>query len=762
VATDSPRGSLDEHPENRETHFVTHPQDNPVPQKPANKDLGRWDPRVLLATLRKNKWLILSTTVVISAGVGFWSMGQPPVYEAECVLQYEPSPSQPLEGAMEDVVAPVDSFWLAQEFFATQNRILKSRSLAERVVTKVGLHTDPAFFGVPAEERRTWRPATVTAAAARLQERLTVEQENETRLVHVRVTDANAERATLVANAFCDVYIDKTMEDRLGTAVSAFNWLNTRLGDLNTHVDESERALHTFREQNGILDVSMEVRQEILATRIRFFSEALTKTRVRHIELLARHRQLQSSLADNPLSVSASTLLQDEQVGTLRQALHGKLAERDALGTRYSEEHPQLRALDAQITALRSQLTTEIRTRVEAAALDLREVEAEERGLRGALEEARQAGSEFNQLNSEYARRNGERENYSHLRTEVLQRSTEIGLAQQLRVALASVVDRAIVPRSQVGPRTPLHVLLALVVGLLVGCALAYLRNSLDRTVRSAEHIEDLGLTVLGVLPTFKRELNGKALKSERDSDRQNDLLVHQQPTSAVAECARAIRTNLAFLGTDEPLRSIVVASPGPQEGKTTMASTLAIVLVQAGKRVLLVDTDLRKPRLRRVFGLSSKDGVTTVLLGEKRLTEAVQRTEIPGLSVLTSGPLAPNPAELLHTARFRELLREAQEVFDIVILDSPPLGVVTDAVLIAAQVKGTLLVSRMRQTSRVALRQVTAQLRGVGASIVGVVLNDADLSTDGYEYSRYYYYRGTEYRDISTDEAATSPAAAD
>jgi capsular exopolysaccharide synthesis family protein len=237
------------------------------------------------------------------------------------------------------------------------------------------------------------------------------------------------------------------------------------------------------------------------------------------------------------------------------------------------------------------------------------------------------------------------------------------------------------------------------------------------------------------------------------------DLVVHTHPKSSAAECCRTIRTNLMFMSADTPRKTLVVTSASPREGKTTVSLSLAISLAQSGKRVLLVDTDLRKPRIHRTFGKSSARGVTTVLVGEHSLEEAIQETEIPQLDTLAAGPIPPNPSELLHTAQFRDLVAHLARTYDQVIFDSPPLAAVTDAAIIAPQVDGAILVIHGRKTSRDALRSALRQLRDVHSHVIGGVLNDIDLSARQYGYGQYYYYYHTEeYRADDPGDHDDSP----
>jgi capsular exopolysaccharide synthesis family protein len=212
-------------------------------------------------------------------------------------------------------------------------------------------------------------------------------------------------------------------------------------------------------------------------------------------------------------------------------------------------------------------------------------------------------------------------------------------------------------------------------------------------------------------------------------------------------------------MSADRPRKTLVVTSASPREGKTTVSISLAISLAQSGKRILLVDTDLRKPRIHRSFGKPLSRGVTTILVGEHTAKEAIQDTEIPGLSLLASGPVPPNPSELLHTEQFQKLIADLAKNYDHLILDSPPLAAVTDAAIISPQVDGTILIIHTQRTTREALRSALRQLRDVSGHLVGGVLNDVDLSTHRYGYSSYYYYRSESYYDSDEGEGPERPS---
>jgi capsular exopolysaccharide synthesis family protein len=559
------------------------------------------------------------------------------------------------------------------------------------------------------------------------------------------------------------------MEDRLGATSSALEWLGKQLDTLKNQLEQSELALHQFSEQHSNLAVSLEDQQNIVAANIDQLSRALTSTKTRRIEAEARLGELKAALRDDPSDVHTSTILANPTIGQLRERYRTLVTEREALSVQYGEAHPKIVSINAQIGTVREAMRKAIGAMVSAAQSDLNEIQKIEKGEQGALGGANKVGLELNLQEITFRRLQRERDNTAKLYGTLLERTAQTDLTRALQVSYVRLVDQALVPNSSVSPRVRLSLSVGMLLGLLLGIAIAITLEQLDRVIRTVEDAEALGLTVLGVVPRIEEggHASGPAYARRRRSNvaevvRNRDLVVHSHPKSSVAECCRTIRTNLSFMGAEHPIRTLVVTSASPREGKTTVALSLAISFAQSGKRVLVVDTDLRKPRTHKALGLPNARGVTTILVGEHNSKDVIQATEVPGLDVLTSGPIPPNPAELLHTEQFHDLLADLRRRYDHVIFDSPPLAAVTDAAIVGPQMDGVLLVVHGQKTTREALRSALRQLRDVKAHVVGGLLNDVDLSSRHYGYGSYYYYHGEGYYQSDDDKPrrADAPAA--
>ena len=415
--------------------------------------------------------------------------------------------------------------------------------------------------------------------------------------------------------------------------------------------------------------------------------------------------------------------------------------------------------LQAQIDGLREQLRGELDGMLRAAEADVRQAQSTEGGLREALERAQAAGLELNMREIEYSRLTRERDNNVKLYEVVLERSAAADITRMLRTTFVRMIDRALPPASAVSPRMSMNVGIGGALGLALGLLVAFVLGRLDTRIRSLEEFEEFGATVLGVLPKMEATEGARPARARRRrddvSDAARDLITHRQPLSAVAENFRTIRTNLVFMTGEQRLGVIAVTSANPREGKTLIVANLATSLAQSGKRVIVIDTDLRRPRVHRAFGLRSDVGVTSVIAGQLPFGEAVQQSGVPGVDVMPSGPIPPNPAELLHRDSFKELIAEARRRYDVVIFDSPPLGAVIDAAVLAPQVDGVIVVARPGETRRPAMRAMLRQLGDVGASLLGAIVNGVDRRAGGSSYAGagYYYSRDKAYYTAHADD---------
>ncbi len=711
---------------------------------------------VIWKTVRKHWATAMATLIVVTVGTVFYTLGQKKIYEAQSTILFDPNPPRPLGRRVESVVemgAP--GYWLNQEYYETQYHIIRSRRVALAVVNELGLNNDPRFVqNLPYKDqpKKTERMSPEMASEI-LRSRLEVQPVRDSRLAVVKLRDASPQRAQRVLAALVDTYVAQNLDNALQTTSSATDWLRNQLDSLKGDLKTSEIALHAYKKNNDILSVAFDDKSNMLTAEMSTINTELTNVRARIQEAAARKAVLAKVRDDDPNLIQSSELLKSPVLNSLRIQYERTVRDRDALaGSGKGENHPEMVAANNSIARARKSILTEIRNVKKAVNRDVAVLARQAGGLKAMLEKAKQQAHGHNLLEIEYNRLRRSKENTEKLYSLVLERTKEADLTQMLRVNNISVVDRPLLPRTAVFPRVPLNIAFGVFAGILLGIAAAFMRGLLDRTLKVPEDLDrDLGVTFLGLLPEFARGSKPagyskrKRHRGQRIVDGAPELIVHNEPTSSIAEASRAIRTNLMFMAPDNPYRTLLVTSAGPSEGKTTVACCIAVAMAQAGQSVLLIDCDLRRPRIHRIFKGGTDAGVTTILL-EGNFDEAVNETPVPNLSVITSGPVPPNPAELFHTDKFKQLLEEATKRFDRVILDSPPVAAVTDPTIVSTLVDGTVLVARAFSTRKELARHALRSVQDVGGKMAGAVLNAVDFSRLEYKYSHYYYYKRDGY----------------
>ena len=435
------------------------------------------------------------------------------------------------------------------------------------------------------------------------------------------------------------------------------------------------------------------------------------------------------------------------------------------------ESHPLVKEEDARVADAKKALLTEVANLEAAVVRDLAVIERQEQAEAAMFNASRRSAVDLNMKEIEYHRLDRTREENEKLYGLLNGRLKEADLARMMRANNLRIVETSLVPTAPISPRVSLIVTIGLLGGLLIGIGLPLLREQLDSSIKTPAEIEEkLGATFLGLLPELneseKPRRRGRrggvgSRDVQRALDGQPELFVHNHPSSGVSEAARSIRTNLMFMNPDKPCRKILVSSAAPSEGKTTVACSIAIALAQGGQRVCIVDADLRRPRLHRIFDRAGDAGLTSAVVGEASLDEVAKPTVVPNLWSVPAGPLPPNPADVLQSDRFRRFIEELAASFDRVIIDSPPLVAVTDSAIISTLVDGTVFVVRAFQTGKHVSAQGLRALRDVEAPIVGAVLNAVNLNRHEYNYYHYYYYKREGYASIRSDAEEASASAA-
>lgn len=696
------------------------------------------DLRAYWEILLKRRWIVLLVFVAAVASTAVFTLRQPKIYSASASVVIDAQAPQVLGDVREAVELGTGAYWYNKEFYETQYRIIKSRAISQMVVGRLGLDKDTAFLGLDKLPASKQAEALGTAdAIATLQAKLFVEPVKDSRVVNIRIEDTDPGRAALLANAVAQSYMQANLEHRVDGTRDAAEWLQDQLTDLKSKLTASELALHDFKQQNDLVYATLENKQTITSQKLMAISDTLTKVRTRKAELDARVKSVRAAkqAEDVQKVMELGVIASNSFINDLKKSYLTVASEVADLSERYGPEHPKMKAAEEKLRGAKRSLTAEVDAILAANLSEYDELVVTEKNLNVMLDEVKREAFENNKKEIDYRRLAREEENNQRLYELVLKRTKELDLSSLLKTNNVRILDPAKTVKIPVKPKARTNIILAAALGLLAGVGFAFLVEFQDRSIKGHQDVEALGVHFLGIVPSIAEGDPSQAAV--------RDLYVAKQPKSAVAECCRTIRANMQFLSPDKPAKRLVVTSAGPQEGKTTTAISLGITLANGHNRVLLVDGDMRRPRLHKSFALSNEVGLSSLIVGESSLEEAIKTTTVPGLMVLPAGPVPPNPAELLHTERFRALSEKMATMFDRVIFDSPPIGAVTDPLVMANQLDGTLFVVKMFRTNKDLAERSVNSLRDANANLLGAILNDVDLSRRHYGYYLGDYYSG-------------------
>ena len=687
-------------------------------------------------SLRKRWRIIALTALIVCAGGALWTYRAPKIYSATCTIIIDPSAPRVFNNNVSEVVEMGSgSYWADLQFYQTQYKVIGSKDIAQKVAERLGLGADPNY-PVP----HAGVPGQVRDVVGAVMGQTSVKPVKDSRLAMITVEDRQPERAAQIANALANAYIESNLEYKLEGTNAASTFLGDQVVSVGEKLKRAELAVYEYRRKHQLLDTSLDARQSLISQNVQAFTQKLAELRLRKLELESARKMIVATRDNVDEEETLPEVRENPVVQQLRVTyvdLSKTLAE---LETSYGEKHPKIEALKSKLTKVRQEYVSEINKLLKSNENRYMALEDNEEALNKMLNREKHDAIELSKLEVEYRPLARETDDTLNLYKLITQRQKETGLSGLVRTNNVRVMDLAVPSSAPVKPRPVANLALALFVGLLLGFAAAIGAEALDNTIKSQEEVEAvLGVPVLGMLPIMGERTMGKSSPEEQ---KERDLSVFHDLRSAAAEACRSIRTNLMFLSPDRPLKTFVVTSPGPEEGKTTTAINLAITMAQAGGRVLLVDTDLRRPRIHRAFGMKNSIGISNAVVGEKTLDEVVFQTVVPNLDVCPCGPLPPNPAELLHTRKFKDLMAEFGRRYDRVIFDSPPTSAVTDPVIVGHLADGVVLVVRAGHTTREAALFARRKLDDAKARLLGCIVNQVNPSDPYYNY----YYRSYQY----------------
>jgi len=715
--------------------------------------------RELWHVIVKRRGTILLFTLIVIIAVVTATYLMTPIYRASLTLQID---REDIKIVKIEEVSPVESGGSGQDYYQTQYELLKSRSLAQRVVNQLGLADQatgaPSLLarikswlvgwlpkaGSPESDEPPSEAARLEGAVSSFLGGLTVEPVRNSRLVKLHYDSPTAQQAATILNALAKSYINLNLERRFEASAYARDFLQERLQQVKARLEDSERDMVAFARQQEIVNVGES--QNIVTQSLAATSAALSAAEQRRTTAEAAYRQMLSTRGHGLSQVLDSKIIQ-----TLKESKAKLDAQYQDNLNLYKPAYPSMVQLRGQIDQISRQIDQEVAHIRNAITAQYEAAKAEEALLNVRLDQLKRDVLEQQDRSIQFNILRREVDTNRELYNGLLQRFKEVGVAAGIGTNNISMVDEARIPARPFKPNLRLNGLLALVLGLLGGVGLAFLLEHLDDTFKQPDEVEQrLNLPVLGVIPLT-------ALK--RGDQRPIALVGHEDPRSVFAESYRSLRTALEFSTSSGVPRTLTVTSANSGEGKSTTALSLAIQFAQAGKKVLLIDADLRKPSLHRSLGLDNHLGLTNLLAGEQeRPASIAQPTHIPNLFVITSGPLPPNPAELLSSSKMLGLLVLAAEKFDQILVDSPPVMGLADALILGNLCDGTLLTIAMGGTPRSHVQAACKRLRGARVHLLGALLNKLEARAGAYGYY-YGYYHYSSYYGAATPDAQKLPA---
>ena len=702
------------------------------------------DLRAYWRVIRKRWPFVALSTIIGVAGAFVYTYRQPKIYEASCQIVIESNPPQILQ-VKDAVELGTGSAYTPKDFYETQFRIIQSSGIAQRVAEKLGLGHDPDYAPLAVA-----RPGSDGLSLARaLAGQVSVKSVKDTRISQITVRDRKPERAMLLANSFAETYIEANLDYKLEGSRAANAWLSEQEVELRKKLEDSEQALFKFKKDRGLLDIDLGQKVSMTEQILQDLNSKLAGIRMKKIELEST-RTLIEAAQDQSDKESIPTV-GGMELEHLRESFMDFAKAKADLTGKYGPEHPRIKIVEAQMDAVRKAYQHEIDTNLHTFENQYQALVATEKSLMALMEKEKQKAIELSKIGVEYKPYERTAHENGKVYDLVATRQKEIDLSGLLRANNVRMLERAIRPGAPASPKPFQNLMIALACGLGLGIVLAFAIETLDNTLKTQIDVETfLGVPVLGLIPIIgqaKADAKGKnGTRKGDESVRDRDLGIFREPRSMAAECCRSIRTNILFMSPDHPVRTMVITSPSPQEGKTTTAINLAVAMAEAGGRVLLIDTDMRRPRLHRSFAVPNQTGISTLILGNTTLDEAVKHTEIPNLDVIPCGPIPPNPSELLHTKRFAQVLEDCKTRYQHIILDSPPTSAVTDPAVLGNLADGVILVVKGASTTREAAAHARRQLVSAKCRLLGVIVNEIDFSNPGYGYHYYYYRKYSRY----------------
>jgi succinoglycan biosynthesis transport protein ExoP len=708
-----------------------------------------------LKVIYKRRWTAVATFTLVVLVSTAYSYTATPTYRSRVQILIEKESTNVV-----DFKQAFEQNQVADDYYQTQYKILQSRALARRTMDKLQLWTNRAFTAPPVSHLPTPRTLVSRAAgfAASLVTprstapprppseteaqsmaidgflaQLTVSPVKGSRLVDVTYTSTDPALAATIVNGLATTYIEQNLEFKFLASKEASDWLGERLAEQRKKVEASERALQAYREQTDA--VSLEDRQNIVVQKLGDLNTAVTRAKTERIQKETAYNQIQAVQNDRAALDTIPAVLSNTYIQQQQAAIAELQRQQSQLSDNLGPNHPDMRKLTTAIQQAQAKLQAETAKIVDAIRNDEQAAIAQERSLVAALEQQKQEALSLNRKGIDYGALQRDAATNHQIFDSLLQRAKETGISGELRTSNIRIIDAAEPATSPSSPDKRRDLQNAMLGGGVISLVLVFFFEYIDNRIKSPEELTKyLGLPFLGLVPAVFGAIE-KTIVMQRAS-----------APSEFLESFRGLRTNILFSTTEGLGRTLAVTSTGPGEGKTLVSTNLAMALADAGSRVLLIDADMRKSRVHGIFEVAGAPGLSNVLVGNAKASDAIRATAFDNLWILPAGVHPPNPPELLGSARFVQFLAKLETHFDWVVIDTPPIMAVTDPCVAAHAASAVIMVVGSEMTNRHAAHRAVEQLRKANPRVIGAVLNRVDLKHHPYYYSHYYRSDYAEY----------------